>query len=258
MDQVQVDAWLDRFLAGLRERFGKRVVFVANHGSWARREARADSDIDVFVILDEVGEADLAVYGEFIAEMSAGGVEVSTFFGSAEELRLWPRYEQIQCWHGCKVLWGDLAEWVEPPRREDYVEDVRIKAAENLHHGRHYLLHPHDLSKVVHRLLYPYKECTYALRSWMILQDGKYYERREDLLEVLSDADDRAVVEVARDWHKSEADRTARPGYYVRLLERWSRRMLQRVGEAGGPAPVRPAAAGASTTGCHQVRRHRH
>jgi len=35
-----------------RERFGERVLDVRLFGSWARGEARADSDVDVFVLLE--------------------------------------------------------------------------------------------------------------------------------------------------------------------------------------------------------------
>ena len=47
----------------------------------------------------------------------------------------------------------------------------------------------------------------------------------------LPDAKDREVVTVVRDWHESEEDRRERPLHYIRLLEWWSRKMLDRIRE---------------------------
>ena len=234
LDQAQVDAWLDQFLAGLRERFGDRLVFVGHHGSWARGEAGPESDIDAFVILDEIGDADLESYRELIASMPDAAARASTFLGSVMELRQWPRHEQTQCRRGCKVLHGTLDGIVESATDEDLREDVRLKATANLHLARHYLLHPHDMQRVGPKLRYPFKECFYALQSWMLLTTGTYYARKLDLLAALSDADDKEVVGVARDWHRLSDDWMERPRHYVRLLERWCRGMLARAAAFGG------------------------
>lgn len=41
---------LDRYVAALRRRFGADLVSVVLFGSWARGQARAESDIDVLVV----------------------------------------------------------------------------------------------------------------------------------------------------------------------------------------------------------------
>jgi predicted nucleotidyltransferase len=41
---------LDRYVAALRRRFGSDLVSVVLFGSWARGEARAESDIDLLVV----------------------------------------------------------------------------------------------------------------------------------------------------------------------------------------------------------------
>ncbi len=107
--------------------------------------------------------------------------------------------------------------------------DIRLKASDNLFTTRHYLLYSHELNKVVHRLNYPFKYSFYALQSWVLLRDGKFVARKDELLDVLPDNDDREVVRVARDWRGSEKDRETRPSYYIQLLERQSRNMLLRI-----------------------------
>ncbi len=47
-------AVLDEFRRQLREHFGSRLVSLTLFGSYARGEARPDSDIDVAVVLDRI------------------------------------------------------------------------------------------------------------------------------------------------------------------------------------------------------------
>ena len=48
----RLQAALGDFAAGLRSRLGERVEGVRLFGSWARGEARPDSDVDVWVLVD--------------------------------------------------------------------------------------------------------------------------------------------------------------------------------------------------------------
>jgi hypothetical protein len=178
------------------------------------------------VILDHIEPNDLMVYRDIIYAMPDAKRLASSFLGSISELRVWPRADMVQLYYGCKPLHGTLDGLVDKPIDADFIEDIRIKAAENLHLARHYLLHPHNLSEVVNKLYNPFKCCFFALQSWMLLRDGKFLERKDDLLNSLSDADDREVIRIARDWGELNQDRESRPLYYIQLLERWSRNML--------------------------------
>ena len=45
---------LERYAAALRARYGKAVLQIRLFGSWPRREAHEESDVDVAVVLAEV------------------------------------------------------------------------------------------------------------------------------------------------------------------------------------------------------------
>lgn len=229
INEKSVKTWLTDFLNKLKVSFGKRLLFVGHQGSWARGEGEPGSDIDVIVVLDNIGSQDLAVFRDIVARMPEAERVASGVFTSVSELQAWPRWELLQFFYGCKSLHGSVNGIVPKPNSEDLVTDIRVKASYNLFAARHYLLYPHELSKVVHRLNYPFKYSFYALQSWVLFRDGKFVARKDELLDILSDNDDREVVRVARDWRGSEKDREARPLYYIRLLERQSKNMLSRI-----------------------------
>ncbi|HJN14492.1 MAG TPA: nucleotidyltransferase domain-containing protein [Armatimonadota bacterium] len=230
LTQADVDSWLEEFHQRVLECFGERLIFLAHHGSWARGEARPDSDIDAFVIVDHVDDETLLAYRKLIDAMPLTNEHmVSTFFGSTPELSVWPRHEQIQCWFGCKILHGDLADLVEPPTDGDFITDVRLKASDNLHMARHYLLHPHDMTGRMRQLAYPFKEACYAMQSWMHLTTGIRYDSKLAMLDALEDETDREVVLAVRNWQTITSDKPEVATEYAALLERWARAMLERL-----------------------------
>ncbi len=228
LDQRAVDQWLDRFVGKLKNTFGDRLVFVGLHGSWARGEGKAESDIDITTVLNRVGPEDLRAFRKAIVSMTNAKNSACGGLYSIAERQAWPRFEGAQLFYEYKVLYGTLDN-SRKPTASDLLEDVRFKASSNLFVARSYLLYPHDARKVVHRLHYPFKCCFFGLQSWVILCEGRFVALKDDLIDALTDADDREVVRVARDWQQSEKDREKRPLYYIELLERWSRKMLLRV-----------------------------
>jgi len=225
----RVDGWLAELLRRLLGAFGERLVFVSLHGSWARAEPRLESDIDATVVIDRVGAEDLAAFPTIVADMPDAGRLASGIFVSVPELRALRRFELIQFFYGRSVLHGTLEGIIERPGPSDIREHIQVTASANLFHARHYLLYPHDWSKAVHKLYHPFKQCFYSLQSWILLCEGRFALTKNGIIEQLTDADDREVVRIARDWHELQQDREKQPLYYIELLERWSRNMLLRL-----------------------------
>ncbi len=228
LDERKVDEWLTELLTKLKNTFGHRLVFVGHHGSWARGEGKAESDIDVTVVLDRVAPRDLRTFRDIIASMTNTKSLASGGLYSIAEGQAWPRFDGAQLFYEYKVLYGTL-DISKKPIPIDLLEDVRFKASSNLFVARNYLIYPHDPRKVVHRLHYPFKCCFFGLQSWILLCEGRFVALKDDLIDALIYEDDREVVRVTRDWRESEKDREERPLYYIELLERWSRKMLLRV-----------------------------
>ena len=225
LSQSEVDQWLAEFLARLKDRFSKRLVFVGHHGSWGRGEPRPESDIDCMVVVDHIEDLDLVTFRDIVSSMPDAEKLGSGIFLSVAELKQIPRSYLVQFFHGREVLYGSIEGVIAPPTREDLIEDIKFKADANLHTARDYLLYPNDLSVAVHKLKYHFKNCFYALQSWSLLTKGEFIPTKNQILEYLDDANDAEVIRVARDWFTITDDLTARAPYYIELLERWARGM---------------------------------
>lgn len=229
LDQAGVDRWLTDLVGRLRQSFGKRLIYVGHHGSWARGEPRSGSDVDTTVVVDQVESRDLAAFRDIMSGMPDARALASGIFLSVSELKALRRFELVQFFYGCRALCGTIDGIIDRPGPADLREQIQVISSANLFHARHYLVYPHDLDRVVHKLYYPFKECFYALQSWVLLCEGGFIPTRDELAGHLSAADDKAVITVARNWHDLERDREERPLYYIEMLERWSRNMLLRL-----------------------------
>ena len=70
---------LTAFVSGVRERFGARVASIRLFGSYARGEAREDSDVDCLVLLDRVDPEDERAIIDLAADLiwQIGGAVIS-------------------------------------------------------------------------------------------------------------------------------------------------------------------------------------
>jgi len=93
---AMVEATLDAFLTGVRERFGPRVAAIRLFGSYARGEATVDSDVDCLVLLDRVDREDDRIITNLAADLiwQIGGVVVSPMTMSVGEFEAWKARER--------------------------------------------------------------------------------------------------------------------------------------------------------------------
>jgi predicted nucleotidyltransferase len=91
-----VRAHLDAFASGLRARFGSRLRAVRLFGSFARGEAREDSDADCLVLLDRVSRDDDRAVTDLAGDLSwqIGGVLLSPVIMSETAFAQWKLRER--------------------------------------------------------------------------------------------------------------------------------------------------------------------
>lgn len=91
-----VEATLRAFVAGVRERFGTRVVSMRLFGSYARGDATEDSDVDCLVLLDAIDQDAERAITDLAADLTwqIGGVVVSPMTMSVAEFDAWKALER--------------------------------------------------------------------------------------------------------------------------------------------------------------------
>ena len=125
--------WMDAFLPALLEAFPGRVAFVGIQGSYGRGEAGPDSDVDLVVVLDELGEAELAACRVLLAQMPFAD-RACGFFCDRAALAAWPAFDALQLKLDTLPVYGSL-EGLLPPMGQEALEQAVRAGASALYHA---------------------------------------------------------------------------------------------------------------------------
>lgn len=211
--EFDVTGWMKELTRRLLERFGERLLFTGLQGSRQRGEAREDSDIDVVVILDELGERDLAAYRALLRGMPQGELACG-FICGLEELRGWPGYDLVALSRDTGGYFGDLAALLPPLTREDEIACVKVGAANLYHAACHTLLYGPMEAQVLRELD---KSAFFLLRMDHALH-GEYLPTRAALLKRLDGAHRQVLLDgMEEDGALQKADCEERLGRLISL-----------------------------------------
>ncbi len=215
---------------------GEDLAAIYWHGSYARGEAKPDSDNDLIIVLNRADDDVLLR----MAEIFRGREEWSTFVQTEEELRQYPRDGRLQFHFGAIPLFGRI----EPPpfTREDIANEIRVFARDIRFECRYRLLHsepgysslPLEFQRArnARMLRYAAKLTVLALKARELLAGREYPATREELRTRLADADELAVLDTLERWAELRAgyEEDRRP--LALLLDRVARKLV-----AGLPEP---------------------
>ena len=189
---------LDKYLADLilncRTAFGERLLYMGLQGSWLRREAHENSDIDVMVILDRFSVRDMDIYRGILKEI--GFYEKSCgFICGKDEMKRWNPLEVCQLRHTTKDLFGALTDYLPPATREDEINYVKLSLGNLYHELCHRYIHA-DRDKNAARFRSTCKSAFYLIQNLHFLESGRFLLRRSELKEV-AEEEDRIILEMA-------------------------------------------------------------
>ena len=101
----KLEKYINDLICECKNIFGERLLYVGLQGSYLRKEAHENSDIDIMVIIDDITIHDLNNYRNIL--MIIGYFEKSCgFICGKEELQNWNPLEICQLLHTTKDYYG--------------------------------------------------------------------------------------------------------------------------------------------------------
>ena len=189
---INVDVYISKLLLQMKETFGARLCYVGLQGSYLRKEASENSDLDIMVVIDGLSVADLDSYRDIIA--SLGDFDKSCgFICSKDDLKHWNPLEICNLLHSTKDYYGVLKELVPPYHQDDVRNFVKISLNNLYHEICHRYIHA-QRDRNLQSLPYTYKGVFFILQNLHYLRTGVFPETKAELLKCL-EGNDLAVMQ---------------------------------------------------------------
>ena len=216
---IDINVWMNDFLHKLNEVFASRVWFVGLQGSYGRGEATGSSDIDIVVILDELGTEDIQAYNDMLDTLPHREL-ICGFLSGKEEILNWEPSDLFQFYHDTTAIKGSLDNLL--PLIDNAAIDRAIKmGAGNIYHGcLHNMLH--EKSEEILKGLY--KAASFVVQAIVFKQTGNYIKHQSRLLQVAS-TEERIITETFLKYKNGEA---VDFGEASRILFEWSKKRINR------------------------------
>ena len=186
---ININTWLDGFVAVLDKTFGECVWFVGLQGSYGRGEATEGSDIDVVVILDALCASDIAAYNAMLDTLPHREL-ICGFLSGKDEILGWEPSDLFQFYHDTTPVKGSLDELLPLLDAEAVDRAIKIGAC-NVYHGCvHNMLHEKsaEILKALH------KSASFVAQAIVYRQTGCYFRHQTELLEAASE-EEREIVQ---------------------------------------------------------------
>ena len=186
---INIENWMETFIAKLNETFENRVWFVGLQGSYGRGEATETSDIDVVVILDELSAMDIHTYNTMLDVLPHREL-ICGFLSGKNEIFRWEPSDLFQFCYDTTPIKGSLDEVLSLVDETAVDRAIKIGTC-NIYHGCvHNMLH--EKSEDILRALY--KSASFVVQAVAFKQTGKYIKHQKDLLPIIS-PDEQAIIE---------------------------------------------------------------
>lgn len=218
---IQPDIWMNELTDRLKARFQNRLLFVGLQGSYQRREARAESDIDAVVILDTLTIADLAAYRELLKSMPESS-NACGFISGKSELYHWAKHELFQFEQDTHAFYGTLHDLLPVITRQDIVYGAKAGASNLYHACCHAAVHNPDSPEMLAGL---YKGAFFPLQLVYYLREGTYIRTKKELLPLLG-GDEKEILSVSMNWPAYSKKIHKKPDVYFELLIQWASEIL--------------------------------
>ena len=219
---IEADSWVKDALAGLKEIFGPRLLYLGLQGSYRRGEATETSDIDLVTVLDRVSLDDLDAYRGVVHALPEGE-KACGFICGRDDLLLWPRQELFQFKMDTRDYYGRLDDFLPPVGRSDIIAGLRLGAGGLMHLLTHSYLYaaPESRPEI---LKGAYKGAFFSLLLQNYLESGHYRAAKKELLSSLPEGPEKTIVAAGLDFSAWLDDNSEKQAF--NLILAWCRKVL--------------------------------
>ncbi len=187
----QLEKYINDLICECKNIFEERLLYVGLQGSYLRKEAHENSDIDIMVIIDDMTIHDLNDYRNIL--MLIGYFEKSCgFICGKEELQNWNPLEICQLLHTTKDYYGKLKDFAPSYTYEDERNYVKLSLGNLYHELCHRYIHS-DKKKNEDKLPMTCKSIFFIIQNIYYLNNGIFITTKQELLECVKGEDKRIL-----------------------------------------------------------------
>lgn len=190
MQNFSIDKWLADYTQLIQNTFADRVNFIGIQGSYARGEAKQDSDIDVVALLDDFSYQDLKIYDHAISVLDCRE-KICGFISGTNEIKKWDRADLFQFYYDTKPIFGSI-EWVgRLVEKSDIKRTIHRDACNIYHMCVHNAIHEKN-ADILEGIL---KASVYLVREKYFYAYEMYIEKASELLKC-ADNEDKVILKL--------------------------------------------------------------
>lgn len=214
---INIDKWLACITEKLKLKFSDRLLFVGLQGSYQRKEATPESDIDLVVLLKELNFEDLKTYKDIIKEMP-NNEKACGFISGRNEISKWSKTDLFQFYYDTEPILGNLSAIIKPPTKEEIKISVKT-ACENLYHTAvHSFLHSNNLKSDIEDI---YKMAFFILQAKYFIEKNDYISTKNKLKEKL-EGEDLEILNISINRKGIFDKKDKEIEYYYEKIIKWS------------------------------------
>lgn len=188
---IDIDKWLNDYQHTVRKAFGNRILSIGLQGSYARKEATNNSDIDIVLILDIVNFNDLNIYKEITKELPHREL-LCGFISGKDEITNWNKSELFQFYNDTISVQGKLEDIIPVVTLEDAKLSVLVGACNIYHACSHNYLHTANIEILVSL----FKASFFILQAKYYCENGIYIHSRSDLKNCVAH-NDKGILQIS-------------------------------------------------------------
>ncbi len=189
--EFDIDAWMNQLKEKLLGEFGERLALLGLQGSRARGEARANSDIDIVAVIDELDFSTLQIYKSVISRMPHADLACG-FVSSPKILAAWPRYDSFNLVMDTNIYYGSFDFMNTNYSADDAIDAAKMGASMVYHSVCHGMLfEKNGLSDIIAGCI---KSTFFIMRVLTYARTGEYPKSRSRMRELASD-DEKAFLD---------------------------------------------------------------